>query len=60
MSGRYEGDGYTIVDNGGGECISYSYYCGDKKVYSTFVLVSFKGIENPFKENKKLLFVEYL
>lgn len=47
---KYEGNGYTIIYNCGGECISYSYYCGDKEVYSTFVLVPFGTIEDSFKE----------
>ena len=55
--GRYEGNGYTIVNNGGGDCISYSYYCGDKEVYSTFVLAPLKKFEikDFIKENKKAI-----
>lgn len=47
---EYKGNGYTIIENGGGECILYSYYCGDKEVYSTFVVVPFERKEKPFKE----------
>lgn len=55
--GRYKGDGYTIVDSSGGECFSYSYYCGDKVVYSTSVpapLTTGEDLAKDFiKENKR-------
>lgn len=52
-----KGNGYIIVNNGGGDCISYSYYCGDKEVYSTFVLAPLKKFEikDFIKENKKAI-----
>ena len=55
-SGKYEGNGYTIRYYDGDECIGRIYYCGDKEVYSTFVLVPygtvFSNIEYYIEENK--------